>query len=209
MTNCLLQHSCSLLSTVPNISRFVFYLFFFQASPLSSTISSLVDDGHWPSSDIPVPGWPSPSYLNIFSWSILIVLSTLPVFSDWCGGAVKLVCCTALCSWNLSLLGGRYKDVLILPLSSQAAVPLKGKRPRIVANYSVRLLCPGTNVFCLSENFGTGPHDTRAFARWSSGTCAWVCNLEMLDKEVISLFWYRSFWIPSLRATVHCSPMFL
>lgn len=72
MTNSLLQHSCSLHTiSVPNFSRLAFYPFFFQAGPLSSSISSLVDDGHWPSSDIPIPGWPSPSYLNIFLGSIL------------------------------------------------------------------------------------------------------------------------------------------
>lgn len=117
------------------------------------------------------------------------MLSALPVFSDCRGVAVKLVYCTALCSWNLSLLVDRYKDVLLLPLSSHAAVPLKGKRLRIIGNYPVRLICACTNFFFVSENLGTGPHDTRGFARWSSGTCAGVCNLEMLNKEVISLSW--------------------
>jgi hypothetical protein len=41
---------------------------------------------------------------------------------------------------------------------------LKAKRLRIVGSYPVRLSYPGT-FFFFSENFGTGPHDTRTFAR--------------------------------------------
>lgn len=40
--------------------------------------------------------------------------------------------------------------MLILPLSSHAAVPLKAKRLRIVGSYPVRLICPGT-IFFLSQ----------------------------------------------------------